>query len=234
MTLADKAYHSIRNDIIRGELSADKPLRMADLSKLYEMGFSPLREALNRLQSERLVIAEALRGFRVAPLSLAELHDATQSRILIETDALRASINNGDDAWEAGIVSALHSLKLQVAKKGKNADIRELEDRHHAFHLSLLAACNSPWRLEFFERLYAACERYRIPILLEAASHTSGRDMQAEHSALADATLARDTDKATALLQKHYMATAEFISSRMQPDERRDDTQNNRGTAGGR
>ncbi|CAM5329357.1 GntR family transcriptional regulator [Mycolicibacterium aubagnense] len=212
MTLAEKAYDALRHDIIRGELAPGRPLRLSDLSERYDMGFSPLREALNRLHAERLVTAESLRGFRVAPLSLDELHDAVNVRIKVECDALRASIEHGDDNWAAGIVSALYALNLQVARTGPDADIWALEARHYAFHRALLAACNSPWTLEFFERLYAATERYRIPTLL-AATHPAGRDVQAEHSALAEATLARDADKATALLEAHYRKTADHLTN---------------------
>ena len=211
MTLAEKAYDALRHDIIRGELAAERPLRLADLSERYGMGFSPLREALNRLQVERLVTAESLRGFRVAPLSLEELHDATSLRILIETEALRASIRLGDDHWAAGIVSALYALKVQAGRTGPEADIWTLEARHHAFHRALLSACNSAWTLEFFERLYAATERYRIPTLL-AATQPSGRDVQAEHSALAQATLDRDAETATTLLETHYRKTASYLT----------------------
>jgi len=211
MTLAEKAYDALRHDIIRSELAPGRPLRLADLSERYDMGFSPLREALNRLQAERLVTAESLRGFRVAPLSLEELHDATSLRILIETEALRASIRHGDDAWEAGIVSALYALNLQAGRTGPEADIWELEARHHAFHRALLVACNSSWTLEFVERLYVATERYRIPILL-AAALPAGRDVQAEHSALAQAALKRDTDKAIALLREHYLRTVNDLA----------------------
>lgn len=212
MTLAEKAYDALRHDIIRGELAPGRPLRLSDLSERYDMGFSPLREALNRLHAERLVTAESLRGFRVAPLSLDELHDAVNVRIKVECDALRASIKLGDDSWAAGIVSALYALNLQVGRTGADADIWTLEARHYAFHRALLAACNSPWTLEFFERLYAATERYRIPTLL-AAANPAGRDVQAEHSALAEATLARDADKAAALLEAHYRRTADYLTS---------------------
>ncbi|PSJ63978.1 GntR family transcriptional regulator [Pseudaminobacter soli (ex Li et al. 2025)] len=218
MTLAEKAYDALRHDIIRGELAPGRPLRLADLSERYDMGFSPLREALNRLQAERLVTAESLRGFRVAPLSLDELHDATSLRILIETEALRASIRLGDDSWEAGIVSALYALNLQAGRTGPEADIWELEARHHAFHRALLAACNSPWTLEFVERLYVATERYRIPILLTAAL-PAGRDVQAEHSALAQATLERDADKAVALLREHYLRTVNDLAEAIRQNE---------------
>lgn len=219
MTLAEKAYDALRRDIIRGELAPGRPLRLADLSQRYGMGFSPLREALNRLQAERMVTAESLRGFRVAPMSLDELHDAVSLRILIETEAIRASIRMGDDAWAAGIVSALYALNLQVRRTGPDADIWTLEARHHAFHRALLAACNSPWTLEFVERLYAATERYRIPILL-AAALPAGRDVQAEHGALAQAALDRDDDRAAALLREHYLHTVNDLAdviSRAEP-----------------
>lgn len=211
MTLAEKAYEALRHDIIRGELPPGRPLRLADLGERYGMGFSPLREALNRLQAERLVTAESLRGFRVAPLSLDELHDATALRIVVETKALQASIRNGNDSWASGIVSSLYALNVQAARTGAEADIWVLERRHHAFHRALLAACNSPWTLEFFERLYAATERYRIPVLLASALPV-GRDVQAEHGALAQATLDRNAEKASTLLEQHYRRTVQDLA----------------------
>lgn len=214
MTLAEKAYESLRRDIIWGKLKSGSPLRLADLSQRYDMGFSPLREALNRLQAERLVTAESLRGFRVAPLSLDELHDAVSLRILLETKALRESIATGDDTWAAGIVSSLYALNLQATRTGPEADIWTLESRHHAFHKALLAACNSPWTMEMVERLYAATERYRIPVLL-AARFKTGRNVQAEHSALADAALARDADLAARLLEEHYSRTVDDLTRAM-------------------
>jgi GntR family transcriptional regulator, carbon starvation induced regulator len=217
MTLSEKAYLAIRRDIIQGLLLAGQPLRMADLSERYAMGFSPLREALSRLQVERLVVAEALRGFRVAPLSINEMQDSIDSRILVESDALRLSIQFGDDDWSASIVAALYALKLQV-ERGATAvsNVWEIESRHYAFHRALLAACQSPWRMEFFERLYAATERYRIPILIASGSASPmRRDIQAEHSALAEAVLARETSMAVRLLTQHYQRTAMTIRDQM-------------------
>jgi GntR family transcriptional regulator, carbon starvation induced regulator len=73
ITLAEKAYDALRYDIVTGDLKPGQPLRMAQLAARYDMGFSPLREALNRLQAERLVTSVALKGFSVAPLSLDEM-----------------------------------------------------------------------------------------------------------------------------------------------------------------
>lgn len=221
MTLAENAYAALRHDIIRGVFRAEQPLRLADLKDRYDMGFSPLREALNRLQAERLVVAEALRGFKVASLSVAELQDATRTRIMIESEALRMAIARGDDEWASRIVSALYSLKVQAARTADDKDVWELEQRHHAFHRALLEGCGSDWLLEFFERLYAATERYRIPVLIGADVPT-GRDIQAEHTALADAVIGRDADLAVSLLRDHYTRTADTILGLMdKPKPRR-------------
>lgn len=221
MTLAEKAYDALRRDIVTGQLKPGAHLRMAQLSTRYGMGFSPLREALNRLQAERLVTSVALKGFSVASLSMDEMWDATNTRILIESRALRLSIEQGGDEWEAGIVGSLHALLLQAGRgTATEEDARALEARHHAFHHALLAACGSGWLMEFFQRLYVESERYRHPMLAPrpgVAAHDMPRDIQAEHEALARATLARDADLASALLADHYRRTAQRLESLMTP-----------------
>lgn len=217
MTLAEKAYDALRRDIVTGQVKPGQPLRMAQLSQRYEMGFSPLREALNRLQAERLVVSVALKGFSVAPLAMEEMWDATNTRILIEARALRLSIERGGDEWEARIVGSLHALLLQAARgTATEDDARLLETRHHAFHHALLSACGSGWLMEFFERLYLESERYRHPILAPRPGDPT-RDVQAEHEALAKAVLARDADLACALLADHYRRTAQRLDSLVTP-----------------
>ncbi|MDQ2065263.1 FCD domain-containing protein [Xinfangfangia sp. CPCC 101601] len=206
-TLTEDAYRLLRRDILRGHWKPQEPLRMHQLSDRYGMGQSPLREALSRLQAERLVVLMPLRGFTVAPLTPVEMWDAINFRILLEAEALRLSIRDGDDAWESEIVAALHALVLQARRledSPSEADQDAFEARHHAFHHALIAGCKSPRMLEQFDRLYAECERYRIPNMAQGAK----RDVQAEHRAIADATLARDFAKASALLAQHYRDTA--------------------------
>lgn len=208
MTLSEAAYASLRRDIVRGNLPPGQPLRLEALRARYDMGFSPLREALNRLQAERLVLAAPMRGFVVAPLSLAEMWQAIEARILVESEALRLAIAQGDDGWEAGLVAALHALRLAAAR----GEAEALEARHQEFHLALISACGSNWLLDFARQLSAATERYRAPVL---AGESGPRDVQAEHAALAEAALARRTDEAAALLARHYRLTGELIASRL-------------------
>ena len=143
-SLSRVAYQKLRGEILSGTFGPDMPLRLEFLRERYGISFSPLREALNQLQVERLVSATSKRGFRVAPVSLEEMWDAINTRILIETEALRLSVEHGDDLWEGNIVSSFHALdkcrERIVSGNGSDPSALEvLEHRHQHFHTMLLA-----------------------------------------------------------------------------------------------
>lgn len=62
----------------------------------YEVGVSTLREMLNRLRSEGLIVAEGSRGFQVTPISATNLREIAAMRCLLESHALRLSFEAGD------------------------------------------------------------------------------------------------------------------------------------------
>lgn len=218
MTRAESAYLNLRNDILHGQLTPGQPLRLESLKTQYGLSFSPLREALNRLHAERLVVNDPPRGFTVAPISSAEMHDVMGVRILIESEALRLSVEKGDDDWETELVAAFHKLDLQ-SRRIREAEhavddeaLMQFETRHHEFHRALLTACGSPRLLALFEQLYAETQRYRLPIFRGEGQTASGRNLSAEHSQIMEAALARQADTAVRLLQVHYRRTAEDIA----------------------
>jgi DNA-binding GntR family transcriptional regulator len=176
------------------------------------MGFSlgAVREALSRLTSEGFVVADERRGFRAAPMSIREMMDLVAVRTEVESQCLRRAISKGDLEWEARIVSAAHRLsRTPVYADGPE---RRLNDdyatAHAAFHEALVSACDSPWLQRIRAWLYAQSERYRHLTVPHARAE---RNLIHEHGALAEAALARDADRATALLAEHLMATARVL-----------------------
>lgn len=216
-TLSETAYRQIRSDIISGAFQPGQPLRLEALKLRYGLSFSPIREALNRLQTERLVVGVASRGFFVEILSIEEMWDATNTRILIESEALRRSIQTGGDDWEAEIVAAFHSLDLQSQRQRSHpgsptdAEFTLLETRHQDFHKSLIKSCHSKRLLNIADQLYVETQRYRLPVLVGGNGAAPARDLSDEHRRIMDATLARQSDKAVELLTQHYVETARFI-----------------------
>lgn len=216
ITLSEQIYRLLRRDIMRGAFAPGQSLRLELLRQRYGGSFSPIREALNRLRSERMVLTTTSRGFRIAPLSVEEMRDACETRILIDCDALRRSLVNGDDAWEARLVGAFHALAL-AARRADEAPVPDqdhedvLEARHQDFHLALIGACRSPWLLDLSAQLYAQTERYRRPARARATAYGADRNVDDEHRQLLDAAISRDADRAAAVLAAHYRKTAQVI-----------------------
>lgn len=128
ITLAEGVHRALRRDIIAGDLQAGQPLRLEYLKDRYGISFSPLREALNRLQTERLVVSTPSRGFRVAPFSEEEMWDVIETRIVIDCEALRRSLVRGDDGWETRMVAAFNALNAASARRRGEPAAGELAD----------------------------------------------------------------------------------------------------------
>ena len=109
-TVASSVYDQIRLDILTGDLRPGEKLRSKYLRGRYQAGISPVREALNRLATERLVCRQDQRGFHVAGVSKADLIELTKTRCWLEEIALRQSIERGDEAWEEQVVLTYHRL----------------------------------------------------------------------------------------------------------------------------
>jgi GntR family transcriptional regulator, carbon starvation induced regulator len=212
-TLATSIYARLRGDILRGVFRPGERLRLDALCERYEIGATPLREALNRLSAEELVNREEQRGFRVAPVSLSDLDELTKTLCWITELALRESIKNGDAAWEEAVVLTAHRLS-RVPREGEGGYASfnpEWEERHRDFHLALIAACGSRWLIDFYAMLMDRNTRYRYLAFVDGSEP---RDVEAEHQTIYDAVLARDADRAVAAANLHIRKTTDSVVAR--------------------
>lgn len=209
-TLVGSVYLDLRRHIIDGQFPPGARLRVEHLKQRYGAGTGTLREALALLVSDALVVAEGQRGFHVKPMSLDDFQDITQTRILLECQALRQSIEHGDDVWEGRLVAAFHTLSRAEARLHEDHGDRfdDWEARNREFHQALISACTSRWLHHFLAILYRQAERYRR---LSVERKPIPRDVQAEHQAILDATLGRDPDTACRLLTQHIGTTFDAV-----------------------
>ena len=210
-TLSERAAGLIQRDILTGEYQPRARLAVHDLAKRYEIGATPLREALSRLMSQGLIVSAGRRGFRVADTSQVDLEDITRLRVLIEREALRLSMKNGTDVWEVEVISALHLLRKHVDQRQENSaeGINEFDQRHKGFHTAIIAGCGSIRMLETASILYDQAYRYRR--LMMAQLLTDPKQFIIEHEKLAEVVLRRDQDAALALLEAHLRSTIDTI-----------------------
>lgn len=215
-TLATEVFEKLRADILSSQLPPGKKLRFEDLRRTYGVGLSPLREALSRLAENRLVVATGQRGFRVPSVSAQDLIDIAMVRKEIEGFALRLSIKNGDDAWEARVVAAHYKVNL-LSKSGKSVSEDIWEQRHREFHATLVSCCNSPCLLHFHGLINDLFDRYRR---LSTATQLSIVPRTLIHQKIVNAAIARNSDLAVKLLVDHIDEAAKLIVDNLPSAER--------------
>ncbi|MBY4678171.1 DNA-binding transcriptional regulator CsiR [Marinobacterium arenosum] len=210
---ASQVLGSLKQDILSGYFSPGEKLRMNRLKERYQVGVSPLREALSQLLVEQLVIVENQRGFTVHPISMEEMLDIYETRAHIEALCISQAIEKGDDEWEANILAAAHRLKKSGDLIDKQADeLQEWEVRHQAFHSAIAQGCNSPTLLHVRRSLYEKASRYRnLWLKHNMVDGTMFDANQKEHDELIDALLKRDTARATALIRQHLLSPSKAL-----------------------
>ena len=209
-SLTSAVQERLRADILSTRLLPGQRLHIAGLAKQFSVSLTAVREALSRLVADGLVQASDQRGFRVSPVSLADLADVTRTRIDIEGLALRRSIEHGDKAWLNAVETAFDDLKAVPYRYPDEPGVHyeEWVGRHHVFHRALVNACGSPWLLGFRNVLHEQSERYRR---LAIRDFSKPRDVEAEHAAIVEAVLRRDSDAAVDALAKHFTATMHIV-----------------------
>jgi DNA-binding GntR family transcriptional regulator len=140
----------------------------------------------------------------------------TEVRKLIETEALRQSIAAGDEAWESRIVASFYRLSKVEERLAEDphGPLSEFETRNREFHSALIAACPSRWLHHLNGLLFQQSERYRR---MAIEKRTIPRDVHAEHKAIVDATLARDTERACKLTAEHIERTLTVLRKALEP-----------------
>lgn len=209
-THASSVYDQIRVDIINGTLPAGSKLKTRSMAERYEVGLTPLREALSRLSSEGWVAQSDRRGFSVVPVSVDELWDLHIARCMLNEAALRASIEYGDTNWEENVllryIRISRMARPEDMKSGK--EVEQWNVMHRAFHTSLISECRSKRIIRHCEQLFDEMERYRR---LGLTSDRSRGDVEDEHREIADAAVARKADHAVKLLNEHFTRTVEQV-----------------------
>jgi DNA-binding GntR family transcriptional regulator len=212
-TRTEQVFGKLRADILNGHLQPGARLPFAELSERYGGSMSAIREGLQRLVEQGLVVSEPQIGFRVVSLSVEDLVDLTLARCEIEGLALRYAVTHGDLAWESEIVAALYALEHTPLDTTKPFLLEEWVAAHQRFHEALIAACPNQRLRAIASTLRDAAELYRH-WSRQAEGTTSVRDIGAEHRELVNAVLARDADEAVRLLEQHLRITAEVLMKR--------------------
>lgn len=148
-TDASKAYNLIKEKVIKIKMPPGSVIREAELMQELDLGRTPIREALKRLESENLVIVKPRQGIFVADIPITDLIQIFEVRV--ELEALCASLASKRMTPE--ILSKMKHL-AEAYSQSEKKDLNCLFDQDRQFHMLLAAAANNRFLVDEIEHYY--------------------------------------------------------------------------------
>ncbi len=199
-SLADVAWLEIREQILTGQLPPGAAVGLKEQADLLGLSIMPVRDAVNRLKHEGLIVQIPQREAYVAQLSLEDMEDIYSVRAAIEAIAVERACRTFSRAHYDGL---LHTLD-EFMDAYESGDARGGREMHRRFHLDLYAIAESPTLDRLIPPLIDATERYRT---MSQSLRGSVKQRRAEHQAILDACLAHDAGRARDMLVEHLQRT---------------------------
>jgi DNA-binding GntR family transcriptional regulator len=190
---ADVIYDALRDAIIRGEIAEGEALRQDSIAQMFNVSRIPVREAMQRLEAQGLVISERYKGVVVASLSHEQITEIFQFRALVEPKVIAMAVPRMSE-------SSLDMAQKYCDAFGAETDPKRWGDLNRQFHTCLYRDCGKPYFLSVVDKTSDLVERYvRLVLYLSEGM----RNAVAEHQAILDACKARNPELAAALTRSH-------------------------------
>ena len=197
----------LRDAILEEELAPGQWLRLRDLAEMLGTSTMPVREALQLLASEGLVVPSPHRGAQVAPLTAEELEELYMARLGLEGLAARLAALNVEEHELGRMRELLHAMEAAI-ESGDAAGFLKLDTEFHAIHHR---ACGRPRLVQRIDSLRKLCNRYlrraRLSLADTEATRRFHRDLlgafERRDSALAEQIVRQDIDFAVAYMRQY-------------------------------
>lgn len=201
----DRVAHALRELLFSGELAPGEPLREVGLAEAFHVARSTVREALQVLAAEGLVVRAPNRGVTVAHLTEHDLAEIFEARLVLESVGVRAGAAGADLSPAAAALSA-------YAEAVGSEDQAAATHAHLEFHTSLVALLGN-------SRLVAQANVLTGDLRLALASverqRRNARQQVADHRRLLTLMRAGDEGAALTELERHLAAARESVSERV-------------------
>jgi DNA-binding GntR family transcriptional regulator len=155
-SVEDGVYRILRQEIGRLELPPGSRLRLEEVAGRLDVSLTPVRHALRRLESERLVVSIPRRGSRVAPLSVEELEEIQALRLGLETFLARA----GAERCTEPALAEMEAARVEMERAFRAGDLDAYISSFWSLRDACYACADRPRLLRALEDQRIRVERY--------------------------------------------------------------------------
>ncbi|MBB6218574.1 DNA-binding GntR family transcriptional regulator [Anaerosolibacter carboniphilus] len=207
-TVRDAVFEKLRKAILDGYFKPGQ--RIIENQVAEEMGVSrtPIREALRRLEIEKLVENLPRKGVMVARVNESQIKEIFNIRGVLEGLAVRLAIDNSDALMIADLEKIISEMETAI----KDGDIDKQINCNTRFHDYIVRKANSPMLTEMLQNIHEQIQRYRHQSLsLEGRAEVS----LSEHKDIVQEIKEKNKYGAEIFMKKHIEKAGEALMKRM-------------------
>lgn len=211
----DSVYLRLRQDVLSGRLSANERLKISSLAIRYQTSTNPVREALQQLRGEGLVVFAPNRGARVRAIDEDFVRDIYEIETLLEPYLTRWFVGvctDDDIAALEGIQSEIQRVNFTDLARHAALDT-QFHHRMYARHYNRHAVDLWWTHRELLAAIYAGNQ----------VSLRRQREVLQEHQSLILALKDHDEDRAAKIITQHVRGSGKHIIDRLRAQPRPDD-----------
>nr|WP_281289139.1 GntR family transcriptional regulator [Leekyejoonella antrihumi] len=205
LSLAERSYRAIRDQLVMLQIRPGAPINEDQLTKVLAVGRTPVREALKRLETERLVVAYPRRGTFATEVHITDLTHISEVRSQLEPFAAASAATRATHTDHEHLEDLLSAVRTAPDDLQPGGALMQLDMQ---VHRAIYATAHNPYLEDTLIRYDNLATRIwclfldRLPTM---AGHV------AEHGPLIKAILAGDPDRAADLTRAHITSFEQSI-----------------------
>ena len=194
LSLSTQAYQFIKQDIVTCHLRPGQLIAQAELTAAYDVGITPIREALRQLAQEGFVQSVPRLGYIVSLITVKDVEEIFEMRMLLETAAVRfAAVRASTVQLETIRESADFSYTFKDTKSYSEFLVQNAE-----FHHQIAQMSGNQRLADMVEKILNELNRV---FHLGLDYRDSADEMHQDHTLLAQALLQRNADEAERIIR---------------------------------
>lgn len=201
-SIVETLYRRLRQDIVECELTPGRAFSETEFGRLYNASRTPIREVCRRLEHDGLIRIIPFRGYRIAPLSVAEFHDLEELQLIFEPEAAALAAERASDEE----IAEMKKLATYEYRVGDRSSYREFIQTNYQLHTLIAQSTRNMRLLDVVSNAHVRLMRF---FYLGLPFDSYGPALVSEHIRLVDAIASRNASDA-----RHY--AGEHIRHAMQ------------------
>jgi DNA-binding GntR family transcriptional regulator len=202
----NKIYTELRRSITRGYLKPGERLDIVNLAKHYKTSVTPLRDALNLLSQEGLVIIKPRSGYFVCQITVHQLMDLFEVREILETASIQRAVNRISD-------EQIEQLSYDYTSYDDESYDRYI-DENRRFHCLIAKASGNEELVQMMGRVHDQLARFMFLSFRQTV-----KTQDKTHARIIEALRTRKVEDVLRAITDEIRTTRDFVLARVMEEQ---------------